>query len=130
MFTKPGTEIRFASALLSALGFVSAYLLFRPPLVLDHLLLLVPDDYENWLAWGMLAHSAMLIVAIVKSCRPLRHWGLILGAFCWFSLFGVFLSVWVVRFSALAALALGVIYGTIFAADVRRKPRCNPPAGR
>lgn len=125
LFAHNNSEVRFASGVLAALAFITSCALFSPPNAMDHVLQLVPDNYENWLAWGMLIHSLMLVAAIVRTCRPLRQWGLIIGAMSWFALFGVFLSVWVVRFTALAALVLGCAYFWTLWVDVRKKPRCS-----
>lgn len=118
-------DIVIACSILAALAFFSACILLRPPAAFDTLLGLIPDVYENWIAWGMLLDTILLVAALVMPCRTLRHWGLVLGLVCWASLVGVFISVWFVRFAAFFAFTAGAAHFVTLLVDVRKKPRCK-----
>jgi hypothetical protein len=125
---RPNNEVRFAAAVLAALAIITGFIFTFPPEPFEAVLALTPDEYVVYVAAGMFLHGLMLVGGLVMPCRPLRQWGLAIGAYCWFALFGLFLSAWLVKVTSFLALIIGLAHFITLVIDVKRKPRCSTPS--
>jgi hypothetical protein len=120
-----GAELRLTCWILAVLAFAMGQVLLYQPAPLHFYLDRIDDSRQNWIAWGMMLHSLMLIVSLIIRCRTLRLWGLAIGAICVFALGATLLSAWVPLRIVILDLVWACSILVLLVMHVNKKPRWN-----